>query len=266
MIRTLLLVVALGIMIGWPLSVLAADSVCVECHSGQSGALSEPVAQWRQSVHAQNGISCHDCHGGDPSDYAMAMSPERGFLGAPEYAQVPAFCGRCHVGVLEAYQPGGHGQALEAGGAQCVICHGEHAIQVANLELINQESCSRCHDYDRAEQIKELLQQVDGPIESLDKDLERLHRLSFATEEMESALFDLRNRFHRVFHGVDAERVRSDINGFSEELGQISDQVATLDETQSQRKLWGAVVTGLFVLAGVVLLLIRKTYEEEEKG
>ena len=90
---------------------------------------------WQTSVHAANGISCHDCHGGDPTDMAMAKSPDRGFLGAPEYEEVPEFCGRCHVGVFEAYSAGAHGQALAEGGAQCVICHGNHAIQEAGLEL-----------------------------------------------------------------------------------------------------------------------------------
>ena len=126
-------------------AVAADESVCLQCHAGMDGRLSEPIGLWQTSVHAENGVSCHDCHGGDPTDFAMAMSPERGVIGAPEYTDVPVFCGRCHVGISEEYQAGAHGQAIESGGAQCVVCHGNHAIQKVSLDLINEETCSQCH-------------------------------------------------------------------------------------------------------------------------
>ncbi len=258
--------VVLVILLWCPVVAFAADTVCVECHSGQPGALGEPVAAWRSSVHAAKGISCHDCHGGDPTNFALAMSPERGFIGAPEYDAVPAFCGRCHVGVLDAYLPGMHGQALDAGGAQCVICHGSHSVQKAGLELINENDCSRCHDYDRALEIKESLTGVDTRIKAMDHDLERLHRLGFATDSLASGLFNLRNQFHRIFHGVDVERVRQESGGVQTELDQLASAVEVIDDTLAQRKLWGSIVIALFVLAGVVLVLVRKTYEEEEQG
>ncbi len=244
----------------------AADTVCIECHGGQPGPLGAPIAEWRTSVHAQNGISCHDCHGGDPTDFASAMEPEQGFLGAPDYSDVPAFCGRCHVGVAEAYQSGAHGQAIESGGAQCVVCHGNHAIQKPGLELINEENCSQCHSYDRAALIRLSLVETDTMVAKVGEDLERLYRLGFAVDEMQGTLFNQRNLFHRIFHGVDVERVRQETAAVQAEVGKISNEVAEIDATVGQRKLWGSVVIGLFVLAGVIFMLVRKAYEEEEKG
>lgn len=249
-----------------PAALLAADTVCIECHAAQPGVLGAPVAEWRTSVHAENGISCHDCHGGDPTDYAMAMSPEKGFLGAPEYAEVPDFCGRCHVGVAQAYQAGAHGQAIESGGAQCVICHGNHAIKNASLDLINEEACSQCHGYERAALIRLSLVETDKMVTATEQDLERLYRLGFAVDDMQGRLFNQRNLFHRIFHGVDVERVRAESAGVQVELAKITSEVAAIDTTIGQRKLWGSVVIGLFVLAGVILLLVRKAYEEEEQG
>ena len=110
----------------------------------------------------------------------MAMSPERGFLGAPEYTEVPDFCGRCHVGVAKEYKAGAHGKAINDGGAQCVICHGNHAVQRANLSLINEETCTRCHSYERAALIKMSLVETDTMINATEGDLERLYRLGFA--------------------------------------------------------------------------------------
>ena len=134
---------------------LAEDSVCLQCHAALEGRLSAPVSAWRTSIHAQNGISCPDCHGGDPTDFAMAMDLERGFVGVPKYDEVPAFCGRCHVGVKEDYLHSAHGKALNSGGPQCVSCHGNHSVNQASLELINPTACSRCHEFGRADEIKQ---------------------------------------------------------------------------------------------------------------
>jgi hypothetical protein len=268
MIRLFSCLFLLTMLAGWalPVSLFAADSVCIECHSGQSGSLAAPVDDWRTSVHAENGISCNDCHGGDPTDFAMAMSPERGFIGVPDYADVPAFCGRCHVGVADAYLAGAHGLAIEDGGAQCVVCHGNHAVKRASLDLINEDACSQCHTYERAALIRLSLNETDVMISKTEKDLDRLYRLGFAVDEMKGSLFNQRNTFHRIFHGVDVDRVRQETAGVQGELSKIGNEVADLDSTIGERKMWGSVVIGLFVLAGVILLLVRKAYEEEEKS
>ncbi len=261
-----LLVLMILTFLAVPALAQAEDNVCIQCHGEQTGRLGEPVELWRTSVHAENGISCQDCHGGDPTDFAMAMSPERGFLGVPDYTEVPDFCGRCHVGVAKAYKGGAHGQALEAGAAQCVVCHGNHAIQRANLDLINEEACSQCHSYERAALIRLSLAETDQMINATDADLERLYRLGFAVGEMEDSLFNQRNSFHRIFHGVDVERVRRETAGVQAEVGKISSKVEEIDTTIQERKLWGSVVIGLFILAGVIFLLVRKAYEEEERS
>jgi len=254
------------LMLSIPVRVIAEDTVCLQCHGGLSDHLGAPVADWRTSVHAANGISCHDCHGGDPTDMAMAMSPERGFIGVPEYTEVPEFCGRCHVGVSEAYLSGAHGRAIEEGGAQCVICHGNHAIQQASLDMINEADCTQCHSYERAALIRLALVETDEMIKAVEKDLDRLYRLGFAVDEMQGTLFNQRNVFHRTFHGVDVERVRKETGGVQTALGKIQGQVDDIDTSLGQRKLWGSVVIGLFVLVGVIFLLVRKSYEEDERG
>ncbi len=249
-----------------PALLLADDTVCIQCHGGQPGSLGEPIAEWRTSVHAENGISCHDCHGGDPTDFDLAMEPESGFVGAPDYADVPAFCGRCHVGVSDAYQAGAHGKAIDEGGAQCVVCHGNHAIQKTSLDLINEEACSQCHSYERAALIRLSLVETDSMATKIEHDLDRLYRLGLNVDDMQGSLYSQRNSFHQIFHGVDVEHVRQETAGVQSELGKISNEVAAIDSTLGQRKLWGSVVIGLFVLVGVIFLLVRKTYEEDEKG
>jgi hypothetical protein len=246
-------------------SVLAQEeTVCIQCHSGQSGKLAIPVEEWRQSVHAANGISCHDCHGGDPTDFAMAMSPERGFIGVPDFVGVPDFCGRCHVGVRQDYGESAHGQAIESGGAQCVICHQAHAVKQAEITLINEEDCSRCHEYGQAGEIRDALTGTEQIIEDVEQTLDRLHRFGINTDKMSGGLFDLRNRYRRLFHSVDVEKVRLQSAAFQDELATINQDIAAIDSTLAQRKIWGGVTVGLLLLGGIVSMLIRKTYHDEE--
>jgi hypothetical protein len=194
------------------------------------------------------------------------MSPERGFIGAPDHVGVPDFCGRCHVGVLADYRESAHGLKVAAGGAQCVTCHGSHAVQEAHLELINERDCSRCHEYGRAAEIKTALGETDARFAAVGGEFERLRRLGVDVEALKGRLFDLRNRFHRVFHSVDVDKVRAETGSVQGELAQVQAAVDGYDRQFARRKLWGAAAVGLLVLLGVVLLQLRRTYAEEEKG
>lgn len=242
----------------------AEETVCIQCHGGQDGRLGEPVELWRSSVHAANGISCHDCHGGDPTDFAMAMSPERGFIGVPEYAGVPDFCGRCHVGVKEDYLASAHGLAIEAGGAQCVVCHGSHDIELASIDLINEQSCSRCHDYERAANVKQVISSTEATLAELETSVAALHRVGFDMQRLRDELFAQRNGFRRLFHTVAPERIKRQKAEFDAGLSDTQSQIAEYEKEIGQRKLIGGGVVLLLLLGGCVALLIRRSYHEEE--
>ena len=242
----------------------AEDSVCIQCHEGQEQRLAAPVGEWRSSIHAENGISCHDCHGGDPTDFGMAMSPERGFIGTPEYAKVPAFCGRCHVGVMDDYLLSAHGKAVNDGGAQCVICHGNHDVQKAGPGIINPEDCSRCHDYGRAGDIKSAVGETDRLLAGLETNLQTLAKLGIATKKMEGETFALRNDFHSVFHSVEIVKVRSETAAFQQRGNEIQHQIDSIHEELGERKLGGGIIAGLLFLASLICFMIRKTYKQDE--
>jgi predicted CXXCH cytochrome family protein len=124
----------------------AADDTCVLCHAELPEPLNAPVGAMRHDIHAQKGLSCADCHGGDPTAMDMtSMSPEKGFRGRPQHAEIPALCGRCHADgaymrrfdprlptdQLQQYWTSVHGQRLQLGDAKvatCVSCHGAHGI------------------------------------------------------------------------------------------------------------------------------------------
>jgi Cytochrome c3 len=124
----------------------AETNACIDCHAILPAPLNTPVDAMQHDVHAAKGISCVDCHGGDAqATDDSAMSPQKGFLGVPKRADIPAFCGRCHADgaymrrfnprlptdQLAQYWTSVHGQRLRQGDqkvATCVSCHGAHGI------------------------------------------------------------------------------------------------------------------------------------------
>jgi hypothetical protein len=243
----------------------ADEIVCIQCHSKLPGKFGAPVKLWRGSIHDENGIACNSCHGGDPKDAANAMSPARGFLGAPKEKDIPAFCGRCHVGVLKDYLTSLHGQALGKGGPNCVTCHGNHQVVKASLELINEKNCSRCHSYTQAETIKGVMAKTEGRIMALDAAIAAFKQKGIDTDILEKSLFAVRNSFRSLFHTVDAARVETDVKRMDAELQKLDERLRHLAELQYKRKLFGAFAVSGALLLALLLYLLGKTYERRGK-
>jgi len=241
----------------------AVEIVCIECHSKLPGKYGEPVKLWRGSIHDENGIDCDSCHGGDPKDAVNAMKPARGFLGAPKEMDIPAFCGRCHVGVLKDYLTSLHGKALGKGGPTCVTCHGNHKVVKATLELINEKSCSRCHSFAQAEKIRAAMTATEKRLLTIDAGITAFRRQGVDTERLEKSLFAVRNSFHSLFHTVDTARVGSESVRIQTELQKLADLLGGIDDQQRKRKLIGAFAVAGALLAALLLYLLKKTYDKQ---
>ena len=235
--------------------------VCITCHAKLPGKYGEPVRLWSGSIHAENGISCSHCHGGDPGDSVNAMSPARGFLGVPKGPDIPAFCGRCHVGVKKDYFASAHGKALGKGGPTCVTCHGNHLVVKASLELINEKSCSRCHSFERAQLLRNAMQETERMIVAIDAGIAGFKQEGVDTERLEKGLFAVRNGFHSLFHNVDVEKVRKDSARIQGELKKLDAQLQRLAEARRKRKLAGSAAVAGALLAALLFWLLKKTYD-----
>lgn len=131
---------------------------CVLCHRPAEHNRSPGAPSGAQEdVHQAAGLSCHDCHGGNP-DPSLARDkvrahdrgfPGAGYLGTPKRLDVPRFCGRCHsdpaymarfalnakVDQEREYWASEHGHDLrkgDAAAAECVDCHGAHDMKRAS--------------------------------------------------------------------------------------------------------------------------------------
>lgn len=145
-------------------------SSCIECHSQLQGELGDPARKIKDDIHLSRGLSCNDCHGGDPTqnDKNAAKDPRKGYLGRPRTIDIPAFCGKCHndasfmkkfnpalrVDQEKEYSTSVHGRLLKAGNqkvATCISCHGVHGIRAISDALSSvyplnvAETCAKCH-------------------------------------------------------------------------------------------------------------------------
>lgn len=251
---------AMLIIPAFPTVAGADEIVCIQCHSKLQGRYGEPVQLWQGSIHQENGIACNSCHGGDPRDAANAMNPARGFLGVPKENDIPAFCGRCHVGVLKEYLTSLHGKSLGKGGPTCVTCHGNHKVVKASLELINEKNCSRCHGFKKAEMIKGSMARTESRILAIDAGINELKQKGIDTDRLEKGLFSVRNSFHSLFHTVDISRVELETSRIQTELQKLDDLLKIIKDKQRQYKLIGAFAVAGALLTALLTYLLRKTY------
>jgi predicted CXXCH cytochrome family protein len=145
-------------------------STCLDCHSGLDQPLGIAQEQYGADIHAQKGLTCASCHGGDPTadDPERAMGKAAGFRGHIAKKDVPQLCGKCHsdgayirqfnpsvrTDQLAQYATSQHGKRLAAGDtkvAVCTDCHGVHGIRAATdtrspVHPLNvAKTCSKCH-------------------------------------------------------------------------------------------------------------------------
>jgi predicted CXXCH cytochrome family protein len=147
-------------------------SSCIECHSKLADTrLSAPAKLFDNDIHHARGLSCNDCHGGDPNADTKegAKDPRKGYLGKPKTLDIPAYCGKCHsdanlmkrfnpslrVDQEKEYYTSVHGRLLkeksETRVATCISCHSVHGIRAIADPLSSvypsnvAETCSKCH-------------------------------------------------------------------------------------------------------------------------
>lgn len=140
-----------------PVYPLNIPKTCGSCHSNPALAkqhgLANVYASYMDSIHgfavskegllvAANCTSCHGSHG-----ILSHKDPK-----SPTFrTNIPATCGKCHVGINEQYQAGIHGKAVAAGNLNapvCTDCHTAHAILEPTSSEFRMQStpvCGSCH-------------------------------------------------------------------------------------------------------------------------
>ena len=168
-LRRLLLLAGALLLAAAP--VRAAVDTCVECHRGlDDPRLKAPALGFPHDIHAERGLTCASCHGGDPADSEpSAMDPDKGFKGAPTRAQIAPLCASCHANVafmkrynprpyvfsMAEWQTSVHAKLAAQGDAKvatCTSCHGVHGIRPPRdpaspvFKTNVPRTCAKCHN------------------------------------------------------------------------------------------------------------------------
>jgi nitrate/TMAO reductase-like tetraheme cytochrome c subunit len=134
---------------------------CVDCHSNPdmlvtNKKLYDYFERWTSSIHKQEGVTCVDCHGGNPraadkrGAHATADLTEAKASSAVNFRNIPDTCGDCHEEILESFRKSAHFEHVvakeeEDQGPTCVTCHGSINVAVLNVNTV-EATCSRCHN------------------------------------------------------------------------------------------------------------------------
>ena len=141
-------------------TVAAAPNRCLLCHAQQREAATV-------GVHADNGVQCVDCHGGNAAASELPAAHGNGFTGHVDKVATARLCASCHsdpnrmrtyglnTAELAEFRTSRHGQLLfeqhDANAPTCTDCHGTHVIYPpydarSKVYPTNIPStCARCH-------------------------------------------------------------------------------------------------------------------------
>lgn len=133
---------------------------CLACHAEMRSAFS-------RGVHAERGIQCHNCHGGDPTAATLPAGHRAPYSGVLSKTAVVSLCGSCHSnpnlmrpyglqsGEVADFRTSRHGMLLlqqrNTDAPTCTDCHDAHTIlrpddARSTVHPTNiAQTCGRCH-------------------------------------------------------------------------------------------------------------------------
>lgn len=180
------------------------EDSCVDCHRDpdflvRNKKLYDYYREWELSIHAQQDVSCSDCHGGDANLPGKKAAHGSEVGGAREdsaigFKAVPETCGQCHDEFHDAYVGSKHFQHLvkakqEKQGPNCVTCHGSMNTTVLDVTTV-EAACARCHN-EESDNEPEIPQQARGILNKF-LSIDRFHRYMSARLDADErrAFFD----------------------------------------------------------------------------
>ena len=225
---------------------------CIDCHAKLSDKrLSQPVDLWGASVHAEVGNTCDGCHGGDPEDSTLnSMSKKNDFYAAPAEEEIVNFCGKCHRELADNFQTSEHAITETQ---NCIGCHGSHTIRRISIEIINEEKCGECHDYEKADKIKTVLQTLHNQFQNLGGKIKLISGfpINKINEDMKKNWTQLR-RVRMISHTFDIQKLEAQAMKVSNALDRSDAEIDRLLEMSNNRKLWGYGAVLIFSLLALV--------------
>lgn len=234
------------------------ETSCVECHlKAEVEYLVDPVKLWSKSVHAEVGNTCDGCHGGNPNITGdEAMADEHNFVGVPEKEDVVEFCGKCHQELSSYFTKSAHSKT-EA--QNCVGCHGSHMIQRISLDIINPSKCTKCHEFGKPLELRNILQSIHALYADAKDKAQNI--TGFPTDRVKAELDKAWKQLREVrilSHTFDLELIAKEAGKVEEKLKGSDSEIHRLLEMVRERKLLGYGLICVFSIIAVSIYLINR--------
>lgn len=150
----------------------ARANECVGCHSNpdffvEHRRLHNYYQQWLDSPHDQAGVTCDDCHGGNPRTASMGKA-HKGVLPVGDsrstlhFRNQPDTCGQCHRSVKAQFVRSKHFAALrdQRAAPTCTTCHSAMSRR-PELRSIVLNACRNCHGEGNSENLPLITRQAE---------------------------------------------------------------------------------------------------------
>lgn len=209
---------------------------CVDCHQRVEADRPLPpwyldqFLHWYGSIHGRKGVTCEQCHGGDPA-LAEKKLAHQGVKSSKDpkspiyYKRLPETCGSCHKGVAQQFIQSRHYKNLKDDrlAPTCTTCHGfEMDIgAVKPPQLMGR--CNICHNPQRgvkpevadlARQILEEIIQTERVIERAQMAAALAREEGIVPEEAEGMLTTARDRLKKseeLWHSFRLDAFRQEL-------------------------------------------------------
>ncbi len=135
----------------WPAGhpVPTVKSNCMVCHLNAGRELTLAVKDFARSTHDFQGLTCHDCHGGNAEIDAHAHEDEFGFIGTKLSAHLKT-CSGCHEEQALVLATGPHhwdfSKRINTKYPMCIDCHGNHDVGNPPDDFSLKSMCQECHE------------------------------------------------------------------------------------------------------------------------
>ena len=241
---------------------------CGRCHGDAArmtpfGKDDLPPAEWAKSVHAKalvergdtSAPTCNTCHG------SHGAAP-------PEVESVALVCAQCHVREATLFRGSPKKGLFDSlGFAECVTCHGNHAIEHPPdswIGFADGVGCGACHDdtIPGAETIKTVRQGLDDLTSSLAEATSRLDRAEQSGVIVDDGLAALREAHEQQIHArvavhAFATAPFADVHekGMEAARRAVAEGDRGLGEVRYRRR--GLAIATIFIAGFLITLLIK---------
>jgi hypothetical protein len=156
-----------------------AGNSCIECHSNQDFYARFPklyhyYQDWIESPHHHNGVTCDDCHDGNPkADVAQAahegIFPVSNRKSSLHFSRQPTTCGACHHDKQAEFEQSKHFRALKTetdAAPTCTTCHPAMNKRPTYHSIVL-NACTICHQADNRQGLPEIVDEAENLLRNI---------------------------------------------------------------------------------------------------